>query len=186
MKRNEVFIAFAKKLNIGKAQLEKIFLTDGKVYLPYLQEVFTEIKKRLKENRENADLADEFSSRSANPWAYLNPDISVLTLARLLTLHSGRTSAKLRAECTKPRITEDILWSFLATQLETTVDKLNRNMRVRDIKLPLAGFEKHSWLTFVIWTDSVFGDGRLLEKPERADEIAEMSVREFFGFFLRQ
>ena len=100
----------------------------------------------------------------------------------LLTLHTGRTAAKVRAECTRPRITPSLLWEFLAVQMETSVDKLDREMSVRDIKLPLTGNESHSWLTFVIWGDNIFGDGTL---SERADEIAGMKVSELFSFWTR-
>ena len=55
-------------------------------------------------------------------------------------------------------------------------------MSVRDIKLPLTGNESHSWLTFVIWGDNIFGDGTL---SERADEIAGMKVSELFSFWTR-
>ena len=75
-----------------------------------------------------------------------------------------------------------MLWEFLAVQMETSVDKLDREMSVRDIKLPLTGNESHSWLTFVIWGDNIFGDGTL---SERADEIAGMKVSELFSFWTR-
>lgn len=182
MKRHEVFAAIAQKLGTGKNHLGKYRLNDGRIYLPYLQEVFSGIKKRLQEDRGNYNLTDEFSNQSSCPWAYLNPEISLLTLVRLLTLHSGRTSAKIRAECTKPRITDDILWQFLATQMETSVDRLDKEMAVRDIKLPFTGNDNHSWLTFVIWGDNLFGHGDL---AERADEIAKMKVRELFSLWIR-
>lgn len=139
-------------------------------------------KKQLQSDRKNYNLVDEFSARSANPWAYLRTDAGLLTLVRLLTLHTGRTAAKVRAECTRPRITPSLLWEFLAVQMETSVDKLDREMSVRDIKLPLTGNESHSWLTFVIWGDNIFGDGTL---SERADEIAGMKVSELFSFWTR-
>ena len=182
MKRKDVFAAFARKLGISRQNLENYRINDGRIYLPYLQSIFTDIKKQLQSDRKNYNLVDEFSARSANPWAYLRTDASLLTLVRLLTLHTGRTAAKVRAECTRPRITPSLLWEFLAVQMETSVDKLDREMSVRDIKLPLTGNESHSWLTFVIWGDNIFGDGTL---SERADEIAGMKVSELFSFWTR-
>jgi hypothetical protein len=182
MKRKDVFAAFARKLGISRQNLENYRINDGRIYLPYLQSIFTDIKKQLQSDRKNYNLVDEFSARSANPWAYLRTDAGLLTLVRLLTLHTGRTAAKVRAECTRPRITPSLLWEFLAVQMETSVDKLDREMSVRDIKLPLTGNESHSWLTFVIWGDNIFGDGTL---SERADEIAGMKVSELFSFWTR-
>lgn len=182
MKRNEVFSAFAQKLGINRTKLENYRLNDGRLLPTYVQSVFTDIKKRLKDDRGNYNLVDEFSNKSKNPWAYLKEDCPLLTLVRLLTLHTGRTSAKVRAECTRARITEDILWTFLATQMETDVNKLDPQMMVRDIKLPVAGNENHSWLTFVIWADNIFGDGKLAEKEE---ELYELSVKELFAHWTR-
>ena len=182
MKRKDVFAAFAQKLGIGREKLENYRLDDGKILPGYVQSIFTDIKKRLKEDRTNYNLLDEFSNKSKNPWAYLRKDTPLLTLVRLLTLHTGRTSAKVRAECTYPRITEEILWTFLATQMETSVDKLDPQMNVKDIKLPVAGNEAHSWLTFVIWADNLFGNGKLAEKE---DELVNMSVKELFANWTR-
>lgn len=105
MKRKDVFAAFARKLGISRQNLENYRINDGRIYLPYLQSIFTDIKKQLQSDRKNYNLVDEFSARSANPWAYLRTDAGLLTLVRLLTLHTGRTAAKVRAECTRPRIT---------------------------------------------------------------------------------
>ncbi len=182
MKRNEVFSAFAQKLRISKAKLGTYYLNDGRILPSYVQSIFTEIKKRLQSNPANHDMVDEFSAKSAHPWDYLKKDCSLLTLARMLTLHTGRTSAKVRAECTHARIPEELLWSFLAIQMETEVDKLSPQMMVRDIKLPVAGYESHSWLTFVIWGDQIFGDGTLAEKE---NEVAQMSVKELFAHWTR-
>ena len=182
MKRNDVFPAFAQKLGIERRKLQDQNLGDGKIYLPYFQDIFTNIKKKLKEERENYDTVDEFSDKSASPWSYLDPRAPVLTLARLLTLHSGRTASRIRAECTRPLITADLLWKFLAVQMETSVDRLNPEMKVREIRLPLAGYDKHSWLTFVIWADNLFGDGTLAAK---SDQLADLRVTELFGFWIR-
>lgn len=180
--KKRCFRRFCRKLGISRQNLENYRINDGRIYLPYLQSIFTDIKKQLQSDRKNYNLVDEFSARSANPWAYLRTDAGLLTLVRLLTLHTGRTAAKVRAECTRPRITPSLLWEFLAVQMETSVDKLDREMSVRDIKLPLTGNESHSWLTFVIWGDNIFGDGTL---SERADEIAGMKVSELFSFWTR-
>ncbi len=180
MKRKDVFSALSRKLGINRTNLENYKINDGRIYPPFLQSVFTDIKQKLKEDRENFNLVDEFSDKSSAPWSYLKPECGLLNLARLLTLHSGRTASRIRAECTRPKITDSVLWEFLAVQMETTADKLDREMLVRDIKLPFTGYDKHSWLTFVIWADNLFGDGTL---SERADEIADIKVGRLFAYW---
>lgn len=181
MKKDEVFRVIAHKLGINAKQLETQQI-EGKIHLPYLQSIFNDVKKRLREDRTNGECVDEFSQKSKDPWAYFKPDITVLMLARLLTCYSGRTASKVRAECTRPRITASVLWEFLAVQMETTADQLAPDMKVREIRLPVAGNDKHSWLTFVIWADNIFGDGHLADKPEN---IVDLSVEELFRFWTR-
>ncbi len=181
MKRKDVFAAFSGKFGTGKQNLGNYRVNDGRIYFPYLQSVFADIKKQLQGDYTNYDFVDEFCKKSVNPWGYLRKDADLLTLARLLTLHSGRTASSVRAECTRPRITISLLWEFLAAQMETSVDKLDKEMSVRKIRLPLTDNDKHSWLTFVIWGDNLFGDGTL---KERADDIADMKVSALFAFWV--
>ena len=47
MKRKDVFAAFARKLGISRQNLENYRINDGRIYLPYLQSIFTDIKKLL-------------------------------------------------------------------------------------------------------------------------------------------
>ena len=63
MKRKDVFAAFARKLGISRQNLENYRINDGRIYLPYLQSIFTDIKKQLQSDRKNYNLVDEFSGR---------------------------------------------------------------------------------------------------------------------------
>ena len=60
MKRKDVFAAFARKLGISRQNLENYRINDGRIYLPYLQSIFTDIKKQLQSDRKNYNLVDEF------------------------------------------------------------------------------------------------------------------------------
>ena len=176
MKSNMVFFEFARKLNIDKNKLNEYNIKDERIYTPYIIDTFNYIKKRLNANPENHNLVDEFSKKSKKTWAFLRAGTTILMLARLLTMHSGRTASKVRAECTNPCFSEKMLWLLLAEQMETEVENLDKEMLVKNIVLPFTGNDKHSWLTFVCWGDRMFGT-HLADNP---DEVIKMPVKKLF------
>ncbi len=181
MNQKEVYKTFAQKLGVKRMSLQNSRLSDGKIYVEYFKQVVRHINKGILENKYNINPTEEFSDKSKDPWGYLNPNASLLDFAHLLAMPSSRTSAAIRAQCTHPRISKKMLTMLLADQLEKEPEEINLEMKVRDIRLPLAGYNKHSWVTFIKWCEQAGYTGH----PQNLNEIADMTVNSLFDCWVR-
>lgn len=181
MNQKDVYKTFARKLGIKQMSLQDRRLSDGKIFVEYFKQVFRQINKEILDNKYNINPNEEFSEKSENPWSYLNPDACLLDFARLLAIPSSRSAANIRAQCTRPRISKQMLTVFLADQLEKSPSKIDLGMKVRDIRLPLAAYNKHSWVTFVRWCEEAGFKGH----PQNLDEIADITVSRLFDYWVR-
>lgn len=181
MNQKGVYKFFAQKLGVKQMSLKDSRLSDGKIYLEYFKQVIRLINKEILENKYNINPTEEFSSKSKDPWGYLNPNATLLDFAHLLAIPSSRSAANIRAQCTRPRISKQMLTAFLADQLEKSPEDVNLDMKVRDIRLPLANYNKHSWVTFIRWCEQAGYTGH----PQNLDEIADITVNKLFDYWVR-
>lgn len=179
MNQKDVYRVFAQKLGVKQMSLQDSKLSDGKIFIEYFKQVFRYINKEILGNRHNHNPTEEFSNKSVSPWSYLNPDACLLDFARLLAIPASRSAANIRAQCTKPRVTKDFLKCFLATQLEKDIKEIDLKMKVREIRLPVANYNKHSWVTFIRWCETIGFKGH----PENLDDLADITVDELFDFW---
>lgn len=181
MNQKGVYKVLAQKLGIKQMNLKDSRLSDGKIYVEYFKQVVRQINKEILDNKHNINPNEEFSEKSKDPWGYLDPNASLLDLARLLAIPSSRSAAAIRAQCTRPRVSKRMLTAFLADQLEKSPEEIDLEMKVRDIRLPLANYNKHSWVTFVKWCEKAGFKGH----PQNLDEIADISVSRLFDYWVR-
>lgn len=181
MDQKNVYKFFAQKLGFKQMSLQNIKLSDGKVYVEYFKQIFQQLNQDIVKNRYSINPTEEFSSKSKHPWNYLNTDATLLDFARLLSIPASRSAANIRAECTRPCISKKTLTSLLADQLEVEINEIDLEMKVRNIRLPLANYNKHSWLTFIRWCEKMGFNGH----PENLDKLAEMSVNQLFDCWAR-
>lgn len=181
MKQKEVYSALARKLSIDKNKLNNERLSAGKIYIGYFKQLFGELNRAVLEDKSNIKPNEEFSVISNAPWSYLNPDAALLDFAHLLAIPSGKSSAAVRARCTRPRISQQMLLEFLSAQTEKPVSDIDLDAKVSQIRLPVAANERHSWITFIKWGESFGFKGH----PEDLDEVAELSIHQLFELWAR-
>lgn len=181
MNQKDVYKFFAQRLSVKQMSLKDSRLSDGKIYVEYFKQVVRQINKEILDNKHNIKPNEEFSEKSKDPWGYLDPNASLLDFARLLAIPSSRSAAAIRANCTRPRLSKQTLTVFLADQLEKKPEEIDLEMKVRQIRLPMANYNKHSWVTFIKWCESVGLHGH----PQNLDEIADISVNRLFDYWVR-
>lgn len=181
MRRNEAFYALAQKLHIACSNLKTTRLADGKIFPPFFCDCLDDVSKNIAEDKRNRDCVREFSPKSQHRWEFLNPKATAFDISRLLSIGKGRTKAKIRAQCLKPRFTEELLRQFLADQMEVSATDIRPDMPVSQIRLPVADNDSHSWLTFVVWGDELFN-----KNAAEADSLTDMTVQELFKYWLAE
>lgn len=179
MKRNEAFIAMAQKLHITCRNLKTTKLSDGKIYPPFFYDCLDDVAQKIAADKSNRNSIREFSPKSQHRWEYLNPEATAFEFSRLLSIAKGRSGAKIRAQCLKPRLTVELLRQFLADQMEVSAADIRFDMPVKQICLPVADNDSHSWLTFVAWGDEFFH-----KSAGELDSITNMTVLELFQYWL--
>ena len=181
MKQKEVYLALARKLNIDNNKLNDERLSAGKIYIGYFEQIFGKLNRAILENKSNIKTNEEFSSKSKDPWGYLNPDATLLDFAHLLALPAGKSSAAVRARCTKPRISKQMLLEFLSAQVEKPANEINLDAKVSLIRLPVAANERHSWITFIKWCEDLGFKGH----PADPEKLAELTINQLFDIWIR-
>lgn len=181
MHQKDSYKVLAQKLGIKQMSLKDCKLSDGKIYVEYFKQVFKQINHDILTNKYNINPTDEFSNKSKSPWSYLNSEATLLDFARLLAIPASRSAANIRAQCTRPRISKQMLTVLLADQLEKEPQEIDLDMQVRQIRLPIANYNKHSWVTFIRWCEQAGFRGH----PEDLNQLAEISVNQLFDYWVR-
>lgn len=179
MKSNKVFFEISRRLHINPSGLDKVKLADGTIFPSYFQNTLEDINRQIVTDPRNRNMVCEFSQKSVDRWAYLNPNATIMDFARLFSVPSGRTNGTLRAACLKPRVTPQLLQQFLADQMEIPAEQVDLSMKVRDIRLPVADNDAHSWVTFIVWASRRFGQNKT-----NLNTVADMTVGELFKYWL--
>lgn len=178
MKKEDVSFVMAQQMYMAKKELSKIKVSE----VPFIRfkAAMIVIVSLLLKSKEERHCVDEFSKRySKDPWSFVNKNATLFDFARLLSSRSGRTNAKIRAVCAKPLLSEEKPepLKFIADQMECLPEEMDLNAKVRNLRLPFAGRDKHSWLTLLTWFDAIYSSN-FAENP---DSVADLTLKEFLA-----